>query len=78
VYLSVDLDGFDPAHAPGVSHPEPGGLVLRDALRMLETLDKLVGADVVEYNPRCDVGHLTAVLAAKMVKEICGHVIARR
>ena len=53
VYLSIDLDGLDPAFAPGVSHHEPGGLATREVLALVQQLDgDLVAADVVEYNPR--------------------------
>ncbi len=72
VYVSLDLDGIDPAFAPGVAHPEPGGLSVREVLRLLETMvaGPLVGADIVELNPARDVNGLTAILAAKLVKEI--------
>lgn len=71
LYISIDLDAFDPAFAPGVSHHEPGGLSPRDVVDMLLALDcPLVGADVVEYNPTRDVNGVTAVLAAKLVKEL--------
>lgn len=73
VYLSVDMDGLDPAFAPGVSHREPGGLSTRQVLALIQSIDQpLVGADVVEYNPRCDVAGMTATVAAKLVKEIAG------
>jgi len=71
VYVSVDLDGIDPAHAPGVSHLEPGGLSVRQVLDVLAGIDaRVVGADVVEYNPDRDVNDMTAVVAAKLVKEL--------
>ncbi len=71
LYISIDLDGFDPAFAPGVSHHEPGGLSVRDLLAVLDRVDMpVVGADIVEYNPERDVNGVTAVLAAKLVKEI--------
>ncbi len=77
VYLSIDLDGLDPAFAPGVSHPEPGGLTVRDLLGMIHTLNgRLVGADIVELNPSRDVANLTAGVAAKLVKELTGHFLA--
>ena len=73
VYLSVDLDGLDPAFAPGVSHREPGGLSVRDVLALIHAIPgDIVGADVVEYNPKQDLGGLTAAAAAKIVKEIAG------
>ena len=76
VYLSLDMDCFDPAHAPGVSHPEPGGLTARDVLGIVQNLGgTLVGADIVEYNVQRDVNGMTAVLAAKMLKEIVGRML---
>lgn len=71
LYLSLDLDGFDPAYAPGVSHHEPGGLSVRDVLAVFDRISSpVVGADVVEYNPRRDLNGVTAVLAAKLVREV--------
>jgi arginase family enzyme len=71
LYISIDMDGFDPAFAPGVSHHEPGGLSVRDVLAVLRRVSvPIVGADIVEYNPRRDVSGVTATLAAKLVKEL--------
>jgi arginase len=71
LYISIDLDALDPAFAPGVSHHEPGGLSVRDLLAVLDRVPgPLVGADIVEYNPACDVNGMTAVVAAKLVKEL--------
>jgi agmatinase len=71
LYISVDLDAFDPAFAPGVSHHEPGGLSVRDVLATLDRVRApVVGADIVELNPSRDVNGVTAVLAAKLVKEL--------
>lgn len=76
LYLSFDLDGLDPAFAPGVSHQEPGGLTTREALTLIQRLPgPIVGADVVEYNPVCDLGDATARVAAKLVKEIASRMI---
>ncbi|MEO6223286.1 MAG: agmatinase [Vicinamibacterales bacterium] len=73
VYVSLDLDGLDPAFAPGVSHREPGGLSVRDVLNMLFAINgPIVGADIVEFNPAQDLGGLTAQVAAKFVKELSG------
>ena len=77
VYLSIDLDGLDPAYAPGVSHREPGGLSVREVLTLVQdTGGTFVGADVVEYNPRQDVAGVTATVAAKIVKEVAGRMLA--
>ena len=76
VYLSLDLDVLDPAHAPGLSHPEPGGLSTRELLTIIQAIPRgrLVGADVVELNPANDLRDLTARVAAKVVKEIVGRM----
>jgi len=71
VYVSLDLDGLDPAYAPGVSHPEPGGLSTRDVVRLLHRIRApIAGADLVEYNPALDTRDLTARVAAKLLKEL--------
>lgn len=71
LYISIDLDALDPAFAPGVSHHEPGGLSVRELLSVLHRVrSPIVGADVVEYNPTRDVNGVTAVVAAKLVKEL--------
>lgn len=76
LYLSVDLDVLDPAFAPGVSHPEPGGLSTRELLTLIQAIPAglLIGADVVELNPTNDLRDLTARVAAKVVKEIVGRI----
>jgi agmatinase len=77
VYLSIDLDGLDPAYAPGVSHREPGGLSVRDVLTLVQSSGgSFIGADVVEYNPKEDTNGITATVAAKIVKEIAGRMLA--
>ncbi|QHL89862.1 agmatinase [Sphingomonas changnyeongensis] len=71
LYLSVDLDGLDPAFAPGVAHHEPGGLSTRQLLDLIARIPgPLVGADIVELNPARDLNGMTATVAAKLVKEI--------
>lgn len=73
LYVSIDLDGLDPAFAPGVSHHEPGGLSTRDILAVLHRIEgPIVGADVVELNPSRDINQMTATVAAKLVKELAG------
>jgi arginase len=70
-YISLDLDVLDPAFAPGVSHHEPGGMSTRELLNVLHNLEQRpVGADLVEYNPTRDVNGVTAMVAAKLLKEL--------
>jgi agmatinase len=77
LYLSIDLDGLDPAFAPGVSHREPGGLSVREVLSLVQNAGgTLVGADIVEYNPRADVSGVTATVAAKLVKEVADRLLS--
>jgi arginase len=78
LYLSLDLDVLDPAFAPGVSHHEPGGLSTRDVLQLIQGLRApIVGADIVEFNPRRDPVGITAMAAAKFLKEIAGRMLER-
>ena len=71
LYVSIDMDALDPAYAPGVSHHEPGGLSVRDILSVLRRVDgPIVGGDVVELNPTRDINGMSAVVAAKFVKEL--------
>ena len=75
VYISIDLDGLDPAFAPGVSHHEPGGLSTRQALQMIQSLDyEIVGADIVEYNPDRDINDMTAMVCVKFLKELLAKI----
>lgn len=76
VYISVDTDGLDPAFAPGVSHPEAGGLTTRQIVRIIQSLKgRVVGADIVELNPDRDVSEITAAACSKILKEICGRIL---
>jgi agmatinase len=71
VYLSLDMDVLDPAYAPGVSHPEGGGMTTREVIDIIQNLPgPLIGADLVEYNPNHDPTGITDVAAAKLMKEI--------
>ena len=78
LYVSLDLDVLDPAFAPGVSHHEPGGLSTRDLLEFIKNLPaNVVGADIVEYNPERDHCEMTAMVAAKLAKEIIARMLDR-
>lgn len=73
VYISVDIDGFDPAFAPGTGTPEPMGLSPYQVFTLIHELvpnDKIVGIDLVEVNPIYDHGGITSILAAKTLFEI--------
>jgi arginase len=76
VYLSFDLDVIEPGLAPGISHREPGGLTVRQALAIIQALDvPLVGADFVEFNPAADGSGVTAAVSAKLVKELAARML---
>ena len=77
IYISIDVDALDPAFAAGVSHPEPGGLSVRQILEVVAATRApcVVGGDVVELNPKLDRDGGTAVVAAKLVRELLGRKI---
>jgi agmatinase len=76
VYISFDIDVLDPAFVPGISHREPGGMTVREAIAHLHAIQgSIVGADIVEYNPVQDIAGMTATVAAKILKEILGKMI---
>ena len=72
LYISIDIDVLDPAHAPGTGTPEAGGLTSRELLGILRGLAgaPLVGADVVEVSPAYDHAEITAVAAAHVSYEL--------
>jgi len=74
VYVSIDVDVMDPAHAPGTGTPEAGGLTSRELLATLRAFAglRIVGADVVEVAPAYDHGEITAIAAANVVYELLG------
>jgi arginase len=77
IYVTFDMDVLDPAFAPGISHREPGGMSVREAIAHLHAIQgEIVGADLVEYNPVQDVSGLTATVAAKVLKELLGKMLA--
>ncbi|MDF2179093.1 agmatinase [Aliiglaciecola sp. CAU 1673] len=76
LYISLDMDVLDPAFAPGVSHREPGGFSVREVIEIIHSLQGLiVGADIVEFNPRRDIEEMTAYVAVKLLKEIAGRML---
>jgi agmatinase len=79
LYISIDIDVLDPAHAPGTGTPEAGGLTSRELLRMLRGLAdlRIVGADVVEVAPAYDHAQVTAVAASHVVYELLSAMAPR-
>jgi agmatinase len=70
IYLTVDIDGIDPAFAPGTGTQEPFGLLPIDVKRLMNAIGgRLVGMDVVEISPPYDHGGITSVLGARLIKE---------
>jgi agmatinase len=72
VYVSVDIDVLDPAHAPGTGTPEAGGLTSRELLGLVRGLGPVavVGGDVVEVSPAYDHAEITAVAASHVLYEL--------
>ncbi len=79
VYVSIDIDVLDPAHAPGTGTPEPGGLTTRELQMILHGLADLdlIGADVVEVAPAYDHAQLTALAAANVIYDLLGMFATR-
>jgi agmatinase len=72
VYVSIDIDVLDPAHAPGTGTPEAGGLTSRELLQTLRALAgvHVVGADIVEVSPPYDHAEITGIAAAHVAYEL--------
>lgn len=79
LYVSIDIDVLDPAHAPGTGTPEAGGLTSRELLRILRALtsQNIVGADVVEVSPAYDHAQMTGIAASHVVYELLTLLAAR-
>jgi arginase/agmatinase len=72
IYFSIDMDGIDPAYAPGVGTPEPYGLMDTDVRYLIRKTAKITnGFDVVEFTPDFDNGN-TSMLAAKLIQDFIG------
>lgn len=73
VYVTIDLDGFSSAYAPGVSAASPMGFSPDVVLESLETIiasGKLISMDIAEMNPKFDIDHQTAKLAASLIHKV--------
>ena len=79
VYVSVDIDVLDPAHAPGTGTPEPGGLTTRELRALLASLDgvDVIGADVVEVAPAYDHAEITSLAGASVAYDLLA-LLAKR
>lgn len=72
IYLTFDMDVFDPSLAAGVTTPEPGGLTFREAMDYFSVLvgTNIVGADIVELAPDYDATFVSSICAAKVAREV--------
>lgn len=80
VYLSIDIDALDAPYVPGCGNPEPGGLhykELEELVHWIGTSTNLVGFDVVEVAPKYDISQITAITAARLVREILASSLSR-
>ena len=76
LYISLDIDVLDPAYAPGISHHEPGGMTSRQLIEIIQKIrTPIVGADIVELNPKRDINNATAMVAYKLFKELASKMI---
>ena len=77
VFLSFDIDSIDPAFAPGTGTPEAGGLLPREALRLLHlvTREGLAGMELVEVSPPYDVGEVTSILGVRVINDVLATLI---
>ncbi len=80
VYVSLDIDGVDPAYAPGTGTPEVGGFTSREIMELVRGLHGLnvIGFDLVEVSPPYDVSEITALLASNLIYEFCSVVAKKR
>ena len=77
-YLTVDMDGMDPAIAPAVNAPSPGGVTFVEARELIHGLvrkGRVVGMDVVEITPKHDVNQITCVTAGRMIVNLIGMAV---
>ncbi len=80
LYISIDIDVLDPAHAPGTGTPEAGGMTSRELLRIIRALAdrRIVGADVVEVAPAYDHAQLTGIAASHVAYELISAMAPRQ
>ena len=77
IYITIDIDVFDPAYAPGTGSPEPLGLNPMDVLPIIDAISpQLIGFDIMEVNPHFDHGQ-TAFLGAKIIRHILERLLLK-
>ena len=78
VWISFDIDCIDAGFVPGTGWPEPGGLLPREALKLLELIVRNVpvcGLEVVEVSPPYDISDITALMATRVICDTMAHVV---
>src|SRR5699024_9526596 len=80
LYISVDIDVLDPAHAPGTGTPEAGGITSRELLEIIRGLRgmNVVGADIVEVAPAYDHAEMTSVAASHVAYDLISLIADKR
>lgn len=81
VYLTIDIDAFDPSIAPGTGTPSHGGFLYYEILELLDGLARrcdIVGVDLVEVSPDHDPGGVTCILAAQLLMNLIGRIAHHR
>lgn len=81
LYLTIDIDGFDPSIAPGTGTPSHGGFLYYEVLELLAGLarrQRIVGVDLVEVAPAYDQTDTTAILAAQLLLNLIGRILHAR
>ena len=79
LYISIDMDVFDPSYAPGVSTPEPEGVDTSWMLNILRGIidERTIGLDITEVNPLIDYGDVTSFLAARILIEASAYLMSQ-
>ncbi|MBS0418746.1 MAG: agmatinase [Proteobacteria bacterium] len=77
-YLTIDADGLDPAVMPAVASPQPGGVTYTQTIRLIQGLCRkgtLVGMDIVEITPSCDLNNITCITAGHIIMNVIGAMV---
>ena len=77
-YITIDLDGMDPADAPAVAAPMPGGVTFLQARKLIRGLvqkGRVIGMDLVEITPQHDVNNITCITAGRLIVNLIGTAV---